>query len=287
MMTARRKVVALIMMIGITTVCTSCASSLDKNLDDTRKALNDGDWATAITKATAATQDDSSNLEAFLLLCGGYSGQAGVKLLELTKQLTDTSTSGDAFDFVHDTLFNTMTTQCTISSCLQDLNNAITTLTTTFTGNVANYETFLQEQYYFQLGILQFIRALGGPTLVAQPSLDGAITQTDVTAALTTTAQNDFINAYTNLTNAVTGIAADNALVTALVQNYWTLKNAALGVNVNSGFSQGVLQDQVLCQLSPNAATAAPSTVASCATFDFTKACNNKAPAEAGIACTK
>lgn len=264
-----------------------CGSAFDKNMDDARKALNDGNWAKAITAATAATAADSTSLEAFLLLCSGYAGQAGVDLLEITKQLTVTTNSDTAFDLVHDTLLTTMTSNgCAIGTCLGDLNTAITTLTTTFTGTVTAYDAHLQKQYFFQLGILQFIQALGLPTLTAQPTASGTITPTDVTAAITTTAQADFITGYANLTNATTGITSSNVLVTVLAKNYWTLKNASVATGTVSGISQGVLQDLTLCQLTTSAATAVTTTVANCAAFGFTAACDVTAPAAAGVACT-
>jgi hypothetical protein len=264
-----------------------CGSALNKDLDDARKALNDGNWSSAITAATAATVVDSSNLEAYLLLCSGYAGQAGINLLEITKQLTDASLSSDAFDLVHDTLFTSMTsTGCVIGTCLSDLNTAITTLTTSFTGSVASYDSYLQEQYYFQLGLLQYIQALGLSTLTAQPSADGTITQGNITAANTVTTQADFIAAYANITNSSTGIPTSNALATTLAQNYWVLKNASVGTGTATGISQGVLQDLALCQLSPTPATAATTTVATCATFSFTTACDVTAPTATGGACT-
>lgn len=262
----------------------SCGSAVDKDLDDARKALNDGNWSKAISSATAATTAEPTNLEAFLLLCAGYSGQAGVNLLELTKQLTDTTNSSTAFDFVHDTLFTTMTSQgCAVGTCLSDLNNAITTLTG-FTGTLASSPTYLQEQYYFQLGILQYIQALGLPTLSAQPSASGTVTVSDVTPTITTTTQADLITGYTNITNSTTGITSTNALANTMAQNYWVLRNAAVGVGVASGFSQGVLQDLVLCQLS--GASSTTTTVANCAVFNFSTACDVTAPVATGAACT-
>lgn len=266
-----------------------CGSALDKDLDDARKALNDGNWSKAISAATAATQADSTNLEAYLLLCSGYAGQAGVDLLEITKQLTDTTTSSTAFDLIHDTLFTTMTSEaCAIGTCLSDLNTAITTLTTSFTGNVGTYDAYLQKQYYFQLGILQYIQALGLPTLTAQPTASGTITIGDITAAIATTSQADFISAYANLTNSSTGITSSNALATTLAQNYWVLKNAAVGVGVGSGFSRGVLQDQTECQLTNGTPPGGYTfqAVANCAAFNFTTACDVTAPTLAGGACT-
>lgn len=249
-----------------------CASSVDKDLDDARKALNDGNWAKAITSATAATAAEPTNLEAFLLLCSGYAGQAGVDLLEITKELTDTTTSNDSFDLVHDTLLTTMTSEgCVIGTCLTDLNTSITTLTTSFTGTVGTYDAYLQKQYYFQLGILQYIQALGLPTLTAQPTHAGTITPTDVTAAINTTTQTDFIAGYANLTNSTTGIATSNALATILSKNYCALKAESVIAGTASGLNLGVLQAFTLCQLSTTPATEATvvlaPTVANCAVF--------------------
>lgn len=247
---------------------TACGSAVNKDLDDARKALNNGDYASAISSATSASTADTTNLEALLLLCSGYAGQAGVNLLEITKQLTDTATSSTAFDLVHDTLLTTMTTNgCTIATCLGDLNTAITTLTTTFTGTIGNYDTYLQKQYYFQLGILQYIQALGLPTLTAQPTAAGTITPGDITAAINTTTQNDFVSSYSNLTNTTTGITTANALATTLSTNYCVLKAASVTAGTASGLNLGVLQDQALCQLSPTSATDVTSTVANCAAF--------------------
>lgn len=257
----------------------ACGSAENKALDDAQKALSGGDYAAAITSATAATTADSTNLEAFLLLCSAYSGRAGVDLLEITKDLTDTSVEGQAFDSVHDTLFTTMTSSgCAIGTCLGDLSTAITTLTG-FTGTVGNYSTYLQNQYYFQLGILQYIQALGLPTLTAQPSTAGTITPTDITAAISTTTQNDFISGYSNLTNSSTGITTSNALATTLSKNYCVLKNSSVTAGTASGVNLGVLRDMSLCQLSPTPATVVTTTVANCAALNFTVCTGTTAPA--------
>lgn len=257
-----------------------CGSALNKDLDDARKSLNAGDYAAAISSATSATVADSTNLEAFLLLCSGYSGQAGVNLLEITKDLTDSTTSSQAFDLVHDTLLTTMTANgCAIGTCLTSLDSAITTLTTGFTGTIGNYDTYLQKQYYFQLGILQFIQSLGLPTLTAQPTAAGTITPTDVTAAINTTVQNDLIGGYGNLTNTTTGIATDNALAITLSKNYCVLKNASVTAGTASGINLGVLRDLALCQLSPTPTTEVTTTVANCAALNFSACDGTTAPA--------
>lgn len=257
-----------------------CGSALNKDLDDARKSLNAGDYAAAISSATSATVADSTNLEAFLLLCSGYSGQAGVNLLEITKDLTDTTTSTQAFDLVHDTLLTTMTVNgCAIGTCLTSLNTAITTLTTSFTGTIGNYDTYLQKQYYFQLGILQFIQSLGLPTLTAQPTAAGTITPTDVTAAINTTVQNDLIGGYSNLTNTTTGIATDNALAITLSKNYCVLKNSSVTAGTASGINLGVLRDLALCQLSATPATEVTTTVANCTALNFSVCDGTTAPA--------
>lgn len=257
----------------------ACGSAENKALDDANKALSAGDYAGAITSATAATTADPTNLEAFLLLCSAYSGRAGVDLLEITKDLTDTTASDTAFDLVHDTLFTTMTASgCTIGTCLGDLNTAITTLTG-FTGTIGGYDSYLQKQYYFQLGILQYIQALGLPTLTAQPSTSGTITPTDVTAADNTTTQNDFISGYANLTNSTTGITTSNALATTLSKNYCVLKNSSVTAGTASGINLGVLRDMTLCQLTPTPATAVTSTVANCAALNFAVCTGTTTPA--------
>lgn len=257
----------------------ACATSTNKDLDDAREALNSGDYTAAIAKATTATQADSTNIEAFLLLNSAYSGRAGIDLLEITKDLTDTANSDTAFDVVHDTLFTAMTSAgCAIGTCLGDLDSAITTLTG-FTGTVGNYDSYWQKQYYFQLGILQYVQALGLPTLTAQPSTSGTITPTDITAANNTTAQNDFINGYANLTNSTTGIPTTNSLATTLSKNYCVLKNASVTAGTASGINVGVLRDLSLCQLTPTPATAVTSTVANCAAFNFAACTGTTAPA--------
>lgn len=257
----------------------ACGSTENKALDDAQKALSDGNYAAAITSATAATAADPTNLEAFLLLCSAYSGQAGVDLLEITKDLTNTSVEDQAFDLVHDTLYATMTaTGCAIGTCLGDLNTAITTLTG-FTGTVGNYASYLQNQYYFQLGLLQYIQSLGLPTLTAQPSTSGTITPTDITAAMNTTTQNDFISSYANLTNTSTGITTANTLATTLSKNYCVLKNSSITAGTASGINLGVLRDLTLCQLSPTPATVVTTTVANCAALSFAACDGTVAPA--------
>lgn len=257
----------------------ACGSSVNKDLDDAYKALSDGNYSAAIASATAATTADASNMEAFLALCSGYSGRAGVNLLEITRQLTDTTTSDTAFDLVHDTLLTNMTaTGCAIGTCLDDLNTAITTLTG-FTGTVANYNTSLQNQYYFQLGILQYVQSLGLPTLTAQPTASGAITPTDITAAMNTTTQDAFISGYDNLTNTATGIATDNSIATTLSKNYCVLKNSSVTAGTAAGLNLGVLRDMTLCQLSPDPAVVVTTTVANCAALNFAVCDGTTAPA--------
>lgn len=274
MMSTRHFVLCVLCSVSIA----ACGSTVNKDLDDAYKALNDGNYAGAIASATSATTADPTNLEAFLALCSGYSGQAGVNLLEITRQLTDTSTEDQTFDLVHDTLLTNMTaTGCAIGTCLSDLNTAITTLTG-FTGTIANYSAYLRNQYYFQQGILQYVQALGLPTLTAQPTASGTITPGDITAAIATTTQTDFIDGYAALTDPSTGIATDNSLATTLSKNYCVLKNVYTLGGGNTFLT--ALQDLTVCQLDPTyAGPFASPGVATCATLNFAVCDGTTAPA--------
>ncbi len=244
----------------------SCGSAVNKNLDDARFALDNADYNSAITSAGAATAADPSNLNAFNLLSAGYSGQSGLNLLNLAQVLTDSGNSNTIFATLHTNLVTQIVhTGADYSAGLASLNTGITTLaigSTTFTGAPTTYGgnivgafgTDLQNQYFFQMGILMYIQALGLPTITAQPSASGTITQGAITAANATTVQNDFINGYASLANPASGIATTNALLTTLSKNYCVLK-AVYALGGGNTFLTA-LQDLTVCQL--NTAYAGP-----------------------------
>lgn len=302
-MPAAAKLFVLLSALGLS-ACS--ASGVNQNLDKASFALSNGDYTAAVTAATAAIADDASNLDAYILLSNGYSGRAGVNILQLLVDLTTASNNSVAFDIAHDSLVALISLASTGGPCAEtdasvtmatltgsaydglcDLHHAIVVLGNA-TSLVSSQPAYIQKNYFYQLGLLQYIEALALPTITAQPTTSGTITVASITATQRALAQTGFVSGYANLTNAATAIPTTNTLVTTMSQNYWVMRNAeaALGAPA-AGFSLGVLQDQTLCQL--QGATATTTTVASCASFTYSgtgAACNSTAPATTGT-CTQ
>ncbi|PIR19938.1 MAG: hypothetical protein COV45_08130 [Deltaproteobacteria bacterium CG11_big_fil_rev_8_21_14_0_20_47_16] len=261
----------------------SCGSALNKNLDDARFALDKSDYASAITSATAATVASPTDLDAFNLLSSAYSGQSGINLLTLAQVLTNSSSSTTIFSDMHAELATELThTTTDYSSGFTSLSSAISTLSG-YTGTISSNSSVVQNEYYFQLGLLMYIQAIALPTITAQPGTTAggvAITQSNITAAQTLTVQNDFISGYAALANPATGILTSNALLTGMSQNYCVLKNATVATGTAaSGISQTVLQDLTVCQLNTSYAGPFASGIANCAAFDFSVCDGTTAPA--------
>ena len=115
------------------------------------------------------------------------------------------------------------------------------------------------------------IEAFALPTITAKPSVNGAITVTNVTAADRARVQADFIDADNNL--RLGGLKTSDTIVKTLRKNYCALKN----VTPSEGFTLSELQDLTLCQLSaaPDDLLGANNDfqsagVTTCATFNFT-----------------
>lgn len=218
-----------------------CATSLDSATEAAIFALDSGDYTTAITKATEALAANANDLDATILLSSGYAGRAGVNYLDLTKEISTEGEEDNVFQQIHTAFVATIS-----STGLADLRLAVTTLED-FAGTFTT--TREEEDFRFQLGMLQTIEALALPGIVAQPTAGGTLTVTDITEAQRVTTRDDFIAADNNL--ILGGLAADNALVNTVRVNYCALKD----LSANDSFSVEELQDVINCQLNSAAAS--------------------------------
>ncbi len=242
-----------------------CGASYSTNLEEAQFALDTGDYASAVTKATAALVATPNDFEATMTLSSALAGRAGVDLLTISSSLADTTLTAQIFSTIHNSLVSVLVGG---GQGLNDLRAAITTLTG-FGGTVSNVH-----QYRFQLGLLQSVESFALPTMAAQPASGGTITATAISGTDATNTQNDFIDADNNL--ILGGLASTNALVTTMRKNYCALQLLSAG----GGFTTAELQDLTLCQLSSSAVqntlTAVAGSfqsgsVATCASFDFTQ----------------
>ncbi|MBI2343404.1 MAG: hypothetical protein HYV02_03570 [Deltaproteobacteria bacterium] len=232
-----------------------CGTASDKALDDVLSALDAGNYAEAVTLASAALADDATNFQLMMALSSAYSGRAGVELLDLAETLSDTDNESEAFKQIHSALVATIS-----ATGLPDLRLAITTLTD-FTGTVAD-----ATNYRFQLGMLQAIEAFALPTMTAKPISTSTVTATDITATHRADVQSDFLDADNNL--ILGNLGTDNQLVEVVRKNYCVLKDRS----TDTGFSLAELQDITTCQLSDSpssVSTFQSASVTSCADFNF------------------
>lgn len=243
-----------------------CASSLDSALDAARSALDAGDYATAITQAQAALAAVPGDFDATMALSVAQAGRAGVNLLDLTQQLTDSDAS-NTFSGVHGVFLNTFYDDTATADLdgLTDLRAAIVTLTG-FSG-VASLTSDELAEYSYQLGILQAVELFSMPTILAQPTATATVDTSDIATADLTNILADFIAVDNNLIAG--GIGSTNDLITTIQRNYCALADISAG----SGFTLGELRALTACQLSDNpdslAAGDLDGAVANCAAFDF------------------
>lgn len=233
----------------------ACAPSGSADIEAARFALDSGDYSTAITKAQAALTADTTDVDAAMVLSSAYAGQAGIRLLAVTADISDTGNTENEFEAIHDAFIASISVDD-----LDELRAAITTLTTTLTEEpAATHE--LYGDFNFQLGTLETIEIFAAPSITAQPADGGAIDATAITSK--DDYQTDFINADDRLIAA--GMTADDDLVDILRKNYCVLHDLSAG----DGFDLDVLQDLISCQLSENAdaVTTTAAGVANCAAF--------------------
>ncbi|MBI4126588.1 MAG: hypothetical protein HY465_03760 [Deltaproteobacteria bacterium] len=252
-----------VIVVVITAILAACAPSGDADIEAARFALDSGDYSTAITKATAALTADTTDVDAAMVLSSAYAGRAGVRLLSVTADISDTGNTENEFEAIHDALIANVAVDE-----LPDLRAAITTLTTTLTAEPAATDD-LYEDFNFQLGSLQAIEIFAAPSITAQPSDDESdidstrIDETSDTETDKVEILADFIDVDNRLIAA--GMTADDDLVDILRKNYCVLHDLSAG----DGIDLGVLRDQIECQLAANAdtVTTTAALVANCAAF--------------------
>lgn len=247
-----------VIFVSLLTLVSSCASNFNKNIEDCLFALDKAQYASAVTKCQKAVNNRGSDEEANMYLSAAYAGRAGVDILEIEKQLSETSNEETAFRDVHAALVGGIG-----ASGLPDLRSSIVTLSNYI---AAGYTPIDSENFYGQFGLLEAIEAFALPSLTAQPVSGGTITPTSITDTEKGFAQTDFIDSDDYLVTG--GWGSDHQLMKALRKNYCVLKNITGG----PGFTTAVLRDQVLCQLTPDPTTLTPAdfeAVAACSDFNF------------------
>ena len=251
---------------------TYCASTADEDLEKARVALDNAQYDTAITAATAALNADTSNVDAALVLSSAYAGKGGVELTDLMINFLKVSDNKDnEFSVVHDALVASIATEDDLSNLRSAITTLTDTLTPTPTATNANFKN-----YSYQLGILQLIEAFGLGSIKSELKGESTTTVSRLVAADCNTSQADFIAADANLDGA--GFGATDDIRSILRENYCVLDKQAGGDG--DGFSLAVLRDQVICQLDGETACQANCTVVpTCATFLFSACSGAGAPA--------
>lgn len=232
----------------------------DQLSEEARFALDNKDYATAITKATDLIAQNPNDFDAAMLLSSAYAGRAGVNLFNISKKLLEAGIETQAFNAVHDILVTTIG-----SAGLADLRTAVTTLSS-FAGTVTE-----REKFTFQLGILETIEAFGRPSITAQPTVAGTITVTNINGTDASFVQSDLVDADNHLITS--GIKSDSQLITTIRKSFCVMKNRS----ASSGFTTAEMQDRVRCELDENRANLlatngdfqSPATVTTCADFNF------------------
>jgi|GEM_PF-3514603 len=279
----------------VVALCFACgASSVNSALDKARFNLdncsptNPSACDSAISGADTVLASEPNNVNAAMIKSSAQATNAGFILLDMLSDLANTSGDNqtEKFNFIRSAIGDTV-------SDTADLRASIVTLSG-ITPPTATDDFY--KDFYFQMGFLQALEAFALPTLVAQPTETSVVTPASISSTDKDNVQDDFINADNNL--IIGGIADSSSngwdLVVAVRQNYCVLHNLAPAGT--QGFTLGLLQDLILCQLCVDddvvtrgvctkqaadftAADFVSGLVATCADFNFT-ACANPGPTE-------
>jgi hypothetical protein len=258
----------------LTMIVGACATTINEELEQAHFALDSGDWDGAILHGSNALAEDPSNVEAALLLSAGYAGRGGFSVMPLIGVIADSTRNNDIFDSVRDSVEQTITDPNDLRASIIVLLRELTPLPD------SSHPLFTDHQ--FQASVLASIEAFFLPSHAAQPTMDGSITPENITQDIKDIVQSDLLDVDDIYING--GLNPDNELVKHVRLTYCVLKDASSSA---SGFDLEVLQDLVLCQLSPNNGADLSSAngdfispnIDSCSDFDYS-ACEDAGPTE-------
>lgn len=264
----------ILVLVLLTLIAGACATTLSEELEQAHYALDRGDWDSAILHGSNALAEDPSNVEAALLLSAGYAGRGGFSIVPLISVIADSTRNNDIFDSVLESVEETITNP-------DDLRTSIIVLLRDLTP-LPDFSHPLFTDHQFQVSVLSSIEAFFLPSHAAQPTIDGPITPENITQDIKDIVQGDLVDVDDIYING--GLNSDNELVKHVRLTYCVLKDASSSA---SGFDLEVLQDLVLCQLSPNNGADLSSAngdfispnIDSCSDFDYS-ACEDAGPTE-------
>ncbi|MBI2346355.1 MAG: hypothetical protein HYV03_05640 [Deltaproteobacteria bacterium] len=242
----------------------ACGRTADKALDQALFALDAGDYATARSAIESEFGASPSDFSAAMVLSAARAGLAGVDLFDLAKRLTDAANETKAFDIIHDNLVELL---CA-GGCATGLDHLRDSIDILAALPAASIPDARENEYRFQLGILQTVEAFGLASITAQPTKMGTITVANIQDAAAPNdhlarTQNDFIAADGNLIAA--DISSSNQIISTIRKQYCVLKVQSAA----SGFTLAELRDRVQCELDGLPHVGDLSAVANCAAFNF------------------
>lgn len=236
----------------------ACASSEIANLEEAKFALDQGNYSEAISKATAAISEDSSNVEAYRILASAYFGRSGLDFLDIAEGITDLQNSGVSnFQQIADVLPSSGVT-------LSDLRAAIETLEDIPGITATSTEDEGLQDAAFDLAIMQTVEhfALG----VYGSGFFGTFDPTGISDSNRSSVQEDLINFDNRF--ILSGVDSGEDFISEIRQTFCLLEPLSAG----EGFTTSEYQAFVGCELSDDPATfdttAIDADLANCAALD-------------------
>lgn len=250
-----------------------CATSTQTDVEETRYALDRGDWNRAIEFGEDAMANDPGNVEAALMLSAAYAGRGGLVLSKLAKAVAEATRTRDLFDVMQDLFWAESNSRLDP----YDLRLAIDTLLLTLTPTPSTTNP-LYKDHRFQHGLLLIVEVFLLPAILAQPEADDPVAAENIGEAVTDWFEEDLLEADDAFTAA--DIADDDPMVQNIRSTWCVLRTAGPDAD---GFDVRALRDLIRCQLSPNDGADLQPTdfempgIASCDDFAY-DACDNAGP---------
>jgi hypothetical protein len=230
----------LIVLLLYPVICLGCASSAQEDLEIARFALDSGDWDTAIEHASAVLSEDSSDVDASLLLASAYAGKSGIEVVDVFSRLADYAHRKSMYRNVHDAL--TAHGQKTYNPIyIRRGILALTEVLRPLPGE--NNELFMD--HLFKTSLLYMVEAFATPSMVSQPTRHGEIDTSKITDEIKDDVENDFLRADEMFLKY--GFKESDDPVKQIRYTRCQLQEAS---GTTGGFEKPALQDMVLCQLS-------------------------------------
>lgn len=217
-----------------------CASDFTSNFESAKFALDQGDYTSAITLATAALQAKPGDIETTRLLANAYLGRSDIEFLELAEGMTTLEDSTDPnFSVIAGFLPTTAT--------LSDLRAAITTLEALSGIDASSFTNEGLADAAFDLATMQMVEsfALG----VYGANYFTTLDVTGITDTQRQSVQSDLVNFDNRM--IASGVASDQQFIQEVRQTFCILEPISAG----SGFTLTEYQALVGCQLSADATT--------------------------------